>query len=42
MAGLVLSGAFNTTHVGTGGKSSGQNIFLSLWEVLSPKALLCL
>lgn len=30
-------------QAGMGEKSSGrQNIFLSLWKVLSPKALLCL
>lgn len=38
-AGLVP----NTVHASTGKKSSGrQNIFLSLWKVLSPKALLYL
>lgn len=38
-AGLVL----NAVQAGTGKKSSGrQSIFLSLWIVLSPKALLYL
>lgn len=41
-AGLVLNGAVNTTHAGTGEVFRKASIFLSLWKVLSPKAVLCL